>query len=351
MKSSPGHIHLRDHLGNLRVSLTFDKEGKALILQEHHYYPFGLRHKGYGLPPAQIRYDADRDKIFTVQNVAGRYKYWYNGKEWQEDLDYDVYSYGWREYDPALGRFMVMDRFAEKYASLTPYQYAGNNPVFFVDMKGDSLTESAQVWANKLKAYSQRQITRLQSKIDKKTARFKAGKMSRERYEKKIAKLNGKINEYSQVISEIETLESSSQWYDLKYMNESYSSGSEFSLTSTKRVGELQFDKNSNMVVLYMSPHDGLNIAAHEFKHAYQFETGDMSFDPISGRGNTILYDQIDEREADKRAGLFGVETTTYKPQLPKNKRKLIDIHQVNALMQSNYKFIIRFNGKNYIKE
>jgi len=320
-----------------------------LILQEHHYYPFGLRHKGYGLPPAQIRYDADKDKIFTVQNVAGRYKYWYNGKEWQDDLDYDVYSYGWREYDPALGRFMVMDRFAEKYASMTPYQYAGNNPVFFVDMKGDSLTESAQVWANKLKAYSQRQITRLQSKIDKKTARFKAGKMSRERYEKKIARLNGKINEYSQVISEIETLESSSQWYDLKYMNESYSSGSEFSLTSTKRVGELQFDKASNMVVLYMSPHDGLNIAAHEFKHAYQFETGQIGFSG-NGRGYAFVAISIfPEKEANQRARLFGSSTVSplYKGPKYNQPRNALEAQYFSK----KYNVIIRFNNKTYLPQ
>ena len=97
----------------------------------------------------------------------------------------------------------------------------------------------------------------------------------------------------------------------LKYTNESYSSGSEFSLTSTKRVGELQFDKNSNMVVIYMSPHDGLNIAADEFKHAYQFETGQIGF-----KGNGVGYGYVvkgldPEKEANARARLFGGVTTT----------------------------------------
>ena len=126
MKSSPGHIHLRDHLGNLRVSLTFDKEGKPLILQEHHYYPFGLRHKGYGLPPAQIRYDADRDKIFTVQNVAGRYKYWYQEQERQTDLDLNWDSFKYRNHDYAIGRFMSMDPLAEKYPYNSTYAFQEN---------------------------------------------------------------------------------------------------------------------------------------------------------------------------------------------------------------------------------
>jgi hypothetical protein len=41
-------------------------------------------------------------------------------------------------YDPALGRFMVQDRFAEKYHTMTPYQYAANNPVLMIDINGDS---------------------------------------------------------------------------------------------------------------------------------------------------------------------------------------------------------------------
>ncbi len=131
--------NIRDHLGNLRMSITRDNN-HAVILQERNYYPFGLLHQGYNEEKHEIKYtEQEEDKIFTPQVVAGHYKYWYNGKEWQEDLGYDVYSYGWRNYDPAIGRFQVMDRFTEKYASLTPYHYTGNNPVPFVDVKGDSL--------------------------------------------------------------------------------------------------------------------------------------------------------------------------------------------------------------------
>lgn len=32
-----------------------------------------------------------------------------------------------------------MDRFAEKYHNLTPYQYGANNPVLKIDINGDSL--------------------------------------------------------------------------------------------------------------------------------------------------------------------------------------------------------------------
>ena len=48
-------------------------------------------------------------------------------------------DFGARYYDADVGRFLAVDRFADKYPSLTPYQYAANNPVFFVDSNGDSL--------------------------------------------------------------------------------------------------------------------------------------------------------------------------------------------------------------------
>ncbi len=51
----------------------------------------------------------------------------------------DCYDYGARLYDAALGRFFVQDRFAEKYESMTPYQYVANNPILNIDINGDSI--------------------------------------------------------------------------------------------------------------------------------------------------------------------------------------------------------------------
>jgi hypothetical protein len=41
-------------------------------------------------------------------------------------------------YDPQIGRFHVVDRFAEKFINTTPYQYALNNPIVNIDINGDT---------------------------------------------------------------------------------------------------------------------------------------------------------------------------------------------------------------------
>ncbi len=63
----------------------------------------------------------------------------YNGKELNEEFGLDWNDYGGRFYDPAVGRFPTIDRFAEKYSSMTPYHYGANNPIKFIDVNGDSL--------------------------------------------------------------------------------------------------------------------------------------------------------------------------------------------------------------------
>ena len=47
-----------------------------------------------------------------------------------------------RNYDPQIGRFNCIDVLAEHYFSLTPYQFAGNNPVSFNDPSGAKFTKN-----------------------------------------------------------------------------------------------------------------------------------------------------------------------------------------------------------------
>ena len=87
------------------------------------YYPFGLKHKGYN------------NVISSLGNSTAQ-KFGYNGKELNDELSLNWHDFGARNYDASLGRWMNLDPLAEKMRRHSPYNYAFNNPIYFIDPDG-----------------------------------------------------------------------------------------------------------------------------------------------------------------------------------------------------------------------
>lgn len=89
---------------------------------------------------------------------SNEYRYGFNGKE--KDLEGmggggSTYDYGFRIYNPHIGKFLSVDPLTKKYPWYTPYQFAGNMPIAAIDL--DGLEEYVVVYfykENKYKGFS-----------------------------------------------------------------------------------------------------------------------------------------------------------------------------------------------------
>ncbi|MDJ1495242.1 RHS repeat-associated core domain-containing protein [Cytophagaceae bacterium DM2B3-1] len=110
-----------------RVSAYFDDltltQEPPIIVQENHYDPWGLNLAG-----------------IEVQGNPN-HKFQYNGKEKQEEFSLNWMDYGARMYDAQIGRWHAIDPKAEKYSEWSPYVYALDNPVRFIDLDGNEAVD------------------------------------------------------------------------------------------------------------------------------------------------------------------------------------------------------------------
>jgi RHS repeat-associated protein len=131
-----------DHLGNVRLTFS-DLNGDGYIqanpgdwsgdgnpggvkeysevLQENHYYPFGMSMEGQWRMPDLVQ-------------KTNRYQF--NGIERHGDMNVDLDLAVFRSYDAAMARWLHVDPLAEDFPSWSSYNFAVNSPLKFTDPSG-----------------------------------------------------------------------------------------------------------------------------------------------------------------------------------------------------------------------
>jgi RHS repeat-associated protein len=101
------------------------------LIEETHYYPFGLTMAGISSKSAG-----------KLEN-----KNKFNGIELNNDFDLNIYDAFYRNLDPQIGRFWQVDPKPTDMES--PYAGLGNNPIFNIDPLGDTVILSDAFKNNK----------------------------------------------------------------------------------------------------------------------------------------------------------------------------------------------------------
>ncbi|WP_367118532.1 RHS repeat domain-containing protein [Chryseobacterium sp.] len=258
-----------DHLGNIRLSYT-DTNGDGIIqprrynasnctglfciddwrpgeiVDVNNHYPFGLLH----------------NYTRTTQNA---YQYKYNGKELQET---GMYDYGARFYMPDIGRWGVVDPLAEKTRRWTPYVYAGDNPMRFIDPDGRTwgdpkdeqrLTKNV----NNRIADLNKSNAKIQAKIDK-------GGLSDKQLTKlntQLADNNTMLGSMNQSLTDIKTIADAKETFYLT--GPSQDNGTHGVVKTTGKDGKERINIEGTGSALHL----------HEIRHVGQsYEAGGMKF-------------------------------------------------------------------------
>ncbi len=141
------------YFDNIQVA---HKRGR--IIEENHYY-------SYGLKIAAI----SSKKLGNVNEGHLKNGYLYNDKELIDEADLEWYDYGFRNYDPQIGRFPSLDPLTWDYPELTNYQYASNDPIANIDLdglEGSDVLQNLTIYANKARqAANAGQVFRSVTKI------------------------------------------------------------------------------------------------------------------------------------------------------------------------------------------
>jgi RHS repeat-associated protein len=120
------------------------------MLEENHYYPFGLTMAGISDKALKSNY-AENKYRFQKQELQN--------KEFSDGSGLEMYEFKYRFDDPQIGRFWSVDPLASKYDYNSPYAFSENKVINSVELEGLEASPLTAFWEaakNEIQGFSNR---------------------------------------------------------------------------------------------------------------------------------------------------------------------------------------------------
>ncbi len=116
---------------------SYAQNGKVELLIHAHDNP-QIPNSGFTVSNIHINQFKANMSLPIAMRVGAGYKYGFNGQEVDPEIKGSGNSINYlaRIYDPRLGRFLSIDPLTKNYPWYTPYQFAGNKPIWAIDVDG-----------------------------------------------------------------------------------------------------------------------------------------------------------------------------------------------------------------------